>query len=163
MFKFPLAIIYAKPGFDQKDPELKHLQHDIDNWGSLSTKSKEATKLTPYLKETNKEDAKITSAINLMLNFERQAIIDAYTEADKYKSVACDLQLMTAHTSKGATRDIVELDNDLNEAIKDLVLKKPELYTDDERAELCLYFVAISRHKYVLLNAKHLNLENFDV
>jgi len=156
MFKFPLAIIYAKPAFDQKDPELKHLQHDIDDWGSLSATKREEVSLIKYLKEANINDQKITSAINLVLNFDRQDIIDAHKHAETHKNEICDLQLMTAHTSKGTTRDIIELDEDLNESIKDLLDKHPSKLTIEERSELCLYFVAITRHRHELINAKHL-------
>ena len=158
MFKLPLAVIYAKPGFDQRDPELKHLQNDIDNWGSLPKSKRDQISLTKYLKETNIDDAKVTSAINLVLNFDRQEIIDAHKQADAHRGKPCDLTLMTAHTSKGATRDIVELDNDMNEAIKDLVDKPMEQLTSSERSEMCLYFVACTRHRHKLINAKYLNM-----
>lgn len=156
IFKFPLALIYAKPGFDQKDLELKHLQHDIDDWGSLPLTEREKLSLTKHLKDANINDQKITSAINLILNFDRQDIIDAHKHAESHKNEVCDLQLMTAHTSKGSTRDIIELDNDLNEAVQDLLDIPPSKLSVDQRAELCLYFVSISRHKYQLINAKHL-------
>ena len=102
------------------------------------------------------EDTKITSAINLVLSFDRQDIIDAYKQAETHIGQSCDLQLMTAHTSKGTTRDIVELDDDLNSAIEDIIKKPFTILTEEERAELCLYFVAISRHRFQLINAKHL-------
>lgn len=158
MFKFPLAVIYAKPGFDQKDPELKHLQHDIDDWGSLPIHKREQIALSKYLEEANPDDNKILSAINLTRNFDRQDIIDAYNHADEHKhNVDCNLQLMTAHTSKGATRDIVELDDDLNKAIEEIVVKPIDKLNTEERAELCLYFVAITRHRHELINATYLN------
>ena len=156
MFKFPLALIYAKPGFDQKDPELKHLQHDIDDWGSLPLEKREKTNLFTYLKEANPNDTKITSTINLILKFDRQDVINAHEEAEKHKKIQCNLQLMTAHTSKGATRDIIELDNDMNEAIEQIINIPIDKHTPQDRSELCLYFVAITRHKYELINAKHL-------
>ena len=163
MFKLPLAIIYAKPGFDQKDPELKHLQHDIDDWGSLPKSKRDEISLIKYLKEENKHDAKLQSAITLTLNFDRQDIIDAFNHAEDHKGKPCDLVLMTAHTSKGSTKDIVELDDDLNDSIADLLHIPQESLTDSERAEMCLYFVSVSRHRHVLINAKHLNLENSDI
>lgn len=158
MFKFPLALIYAKPAFDQKDHELKHLQQDIDDWGSLSTAKRQEICLTSYLKEANVNDAKIISAINLVLNFERQDILDAYEHANDHRNKPCDLQLMTAHTSKGATRDIIELDNDLNDAVKDIITLPMDKLTEEQRSELCLYFVSITRHRFKLIGAKHLNL-----
>ncbi len=158
MFKLPLAVIYAKPGFDQKDPELKHLQHDIDDWGSLPKSKRDEISLIKYLKEQNLHDSKLQSAITLTLNFDRQDIIDAFNHAEDHKSKECNLQLMTVHTSKGITRDIVELDDDVNEAISDLLHIPQENLTSSERAEMCLYFVSVSRHRHVLINAKHLGV-----
>jgi superfamily I DNA/RNA helicase len=101
MFKLPLALIYAKPGFDQKDPELKHLQHDIDDWGSLPLAKRAEMSLFSYLKQTNPNDNKLISALMLILKFDRQDIIDAYEHAKEHKGTACNLSLLTAHTSKG--------------------------------------------------------------
>ena len=56
------------------------------------------------------------------------------------------------------TRDIVELDDDVNEAISDLLHIPQENLTSSERAEMCLYFVSVSRHRHVLINAKHLGV-----
>lgn len=158
MFKLPLAIIYAKPGFDQKDPELKHLQHDIDDWGSLPKSKRDEISLIKYLKEENKHDAKLQSAITLTLNFDRQDIIDAFNHAEDHKSKDCNLQLMTVHTSKGITRDIIELDDDVNEAVCEVMSIPPESLTNSERAELCLGFVSVTRHRHKLINCKFLGV-----
>lgn len=155
MFKLPLAIVYAKPAFDQKDPELKHLQHDIDDWGSIK-ESPNKPNLFKYLRDANPNDGKLLAAINLVASVGGTDLIDAYNKADEHRRIVCDLQLMTVHTSKGATRDIVELDDDVNEAIKELVDKPINRLTKEERAELCLYFVAITRHRYQLINATYL-------
>ena len=158
MFKLPLAIIYAKPGFDQKDPELKHLQHDIDDWGSLPKSKRDEISLIKYLKEENKHDAKLQSAITLTLNFDRQDIIDAFNHAEDHKSKDCNLQLMTIHTSKGITRDIIELDDDVNEAVCEVMSIPPGSLTDSERSELCIGFVAVSRHRHQLINCRFLGV-----
>ena len=55
------------------------------------------------------------------------------------------------------------MDDDVNDSIADLHHIPQESLTDSERAEMCLYFVSVSRHRHVLINAKHLNLENFDI
>lgn len=154
MFKLPLALIYAKPAFDQKDPELKHLQHDIDDWGSLSRSKKEQTSLIKYLKDNNSHDSKLMSAITLILNFDRQDIINAYEHADDHKGKPCNLILMTVHTSKGSTLDIVELDDDVNDAVNEVLAIPPESRTSADRSELCLGFVAATRCRHELINCK---------
>lgn len=156
MFKLPLAIIYAKPGFDQKDPELKHLQHDIDDWGSLPKSKREEISLIKYLKEQNLHDSKLQSAITLTLNFDRQDIIDAFNHAEDHKGKECNLQLMTVHTSKGISRDVIELDDDINESVLEVMKLPVTALSDAERAELCLGFVATTRHRHQLINCQFL-------
>ena len=63
---------------------------------------------------------------------------------------------MTVHTNKGITRDIVELDDDINESVAEVMNIPPESLTNSERAELCLGFVSVSRHRHQLINCKFL-------
>lgn len=156
MFKVPLAVIYAKPGALQKDPELRHFQELVDNYGKLPKPQQEKQSLYSYLMNLDDIDSATFSAIKLVMKFDKEDIIQAYEQAEEHKSQACDLQLMTAHTSKGVTRDIVELDPDLDVAVKNALSADFKGTEDDRRAELCLYFVSVSRHRFKLLNAKYL-------
>lgn len=156
MFKLPLAVIYAKPGFIQKDHELKHFQTLVDEWGRLPDNFKEKQGLYTFLMNHVNIDSATMSAIKLVISFSREDIIDAYEHAEEHKKQACDLQLMTAHTSKGTTRDIVELDPDMDKAVKEALSPKFKGTEEDRRAELCLYFVSITRHKYELIGANYL-------
>ena len=65
---------------------------------------------------------------------------------------------MTVHTSKGITRDIIELDDDVNEAVCEVMSIPPGSLTDSERAELCLGFVSVTRHRHQLINCKFLGV-----
>lgn len=156
IFKLPRALIFAKPAFDQKDFELKHLQHDIDDWGSLSAKKRESISLFKYLLQANPEDTKLKSAIQLVINHGSDDILAAYDHAKSHQSQTSNLHLLTAHTSKGGTWDVVELDNDLNDSIMEAVTQHQIAPTDATHAELCLGFVSITRHRYKLLNCKFL-------
>lgn len=156
MFKLPLALVYAKAAHDQRDPELKHLQHDIDDFYALPKAQQEHSSLFKYLKEANPYDTKLHAAINLLLQFSKQDIIDAFEHAEDHKNKPCNLQLMTAHNSKGLTRDIIELDEDINKAVLELLDIPAEQLTEDQRSELCLAFVAATRHRYRLINCKFL-------
>ena len=156
IFKLPRALIFAKPAFEQKDLELKHLQHDIDDWGSMSAKKREQISLFKYLLQANPEDSRLKSAIQLVINHGPQDILDAYNHAKEQTMVASNLYLLTAHTSKGGTWDIVELDDDLNESIFEAIEAHQTMPTPSTHAELCLGFVAASRHKHQLLNCKFL-------
>ncbi len=56
------------------------------------------------------------------------------------------------------TRDIVELDDDVNESVAEAMAIPYESLSDAERAELCLGFVAITRHRHQLINCKFLGV-----
>lgn len=159
IFKLPLALIYAKPGHVQRDHELKHLQYDIDEYFKLPAKFRETQSLFKYLLSMDDVQSSLKSAITLILKFGSEDIIEAYEHAKEHKGNKHQLSLLTAHTSKGATFDEVTLDNDLNEAIDDIISGRFRGSDDDARAEKCLYFVACTRHRHTLTNAKHLQLE----
>ena len=158
MFKLPLALIYAKPGHIQRDIELKHLQYDIDEYHKLPTNYRESVSLFKHLLSMDELQSSLKSAITLVLKFGSDDIIAAYEHAKDHKGTKHQLTLLTAHTSKGATFDEVTLDDDLNLSLDEI--KAGTFRGDDNaiRAELCLYFVSVSRHRHVLTNAKHLNL-----
>ena len=156
MFKLPLALIYAKPGHIQRDPELRHLQELIDEYGTLSDKLKSEKSLYGYLMNLPQIDGATVAAIKLVMKYKDSVedIITAYEQAEEHKNTPCTLKLMTAHTSKGSTRDIVELDDDLNKAIREAL---SPTFKGDKHSEFCLYFVAISRHKHQLIGADYLD------
>ena len=156
IFKLPRALIYAKPAFEQRDIELKYLQHDINDWGSLSAKQRQKMSLYKYLLKVNPEDSKLKSAIQLVLNYGSKDILEAYDQAKKHQSKSSNLWLLTAHTSKGSTFDSVELDNDLNESILTAIEEYKKSPNSEVHAELCLAFVAATRHRHKLLNCKYL-------
>jgi superfamily I DNA/RNA helicase len=158
MFKLPLALAYAKPGHVQRDHELKHLQHDIDEYGKQTPRFRETTSLFKYLKSLDEVQPAIKAAINLILSFGSEEIINAYEKAKEHKGTKHQLTLLTAHTSKGATFDEVELDDDLNLTMKEILTGKFKGDDNAKRAELCLYFVSVTRHRHNLINAQYLNL-----
>jgi len=155
MFKIPLAVIYAKPGFMQRDPDLKAFQELVDEWGKQPI-HKQETGMYSYLMNHTNVDPATVAAIKLMMNFSKEDIIEAYEQAEAHKNVACNLQLMTAHTSKGVTRDIIELDPDMDKALSEALSPKFKGSEDDRRSELCLYFVSCTRHRHQLTGAGHL-------
>ena len=157
MFKMPLAVIYAKPGFVQRDGDLRHFQDLVDEWGKLSEFKRDQQGLYGFLLNHANIDQASTSAIKLVMKFSKEDIIEAHEQAEAHKKTACDLQLMTAHTSKGVTRDIIELDPDMDRALQDALSSKFKGSEDDRRSELCLYFVACTRHRFHLHGAEYIN------
>ena len=161
MFKYPLFLILAKPGKKQFDSELKVLQRDIDTWETMRLKdpSFQMSK-SAYLLEHNKDNPALAGAFALLAKFGPKDILSAYNAAELHKNTASNLTLVTGHSSKGLTFDIVTLDDSMNKAIDDVMskfsLSPGYVPTEDEVAELRLYYVACSRCRYVLNNAKYI-------
>ena len=101
MFKFPLALAYAKPFHKQQDPELQHLQADLDDWGKLSPKQKERTSKLSWLLKNNPHDERIKQAVKLIAKFGTEDIIAAHASAKAHKSAISNLSLMTVYMAKG--------------------------------------------------------------
>lgn len=57
------------------------------------------------------------------------------------------------------TFDEATLDNSMNDAIEDIISRPKEMRSTEEQAEIYLYYVACTRCKYKLNNARHLIIE----
>ena len=57
------------------------------------------------------------------------------------------------------TFDEATLDSSMNDAIEDIINKPKEIRSTEEQAEVYLYYVACTRAKYKLHNARHLVIE----
>lgn len=158
LFKLPLALIYAKPAFVQKDAELAQLQHDIDDWGSLPASERKGLTLFKYLRKIHPNNTKLLGAITLVSKHTKSSILSAYANASTHINKPCSLTLLTGHVSKGATFDSVELDSELNEALSKVLKKDQTQLTEEDLSEYRVYFVCCTRHRHQLLNATHLNL-----
>ena len=84
MFKLPLAVIYAKPNFLQRDHELRHFQTLVDEWGRLPDKVKESQGLYTFLMNHVNIDMATLSAIKLVISFSKEEIIEAYETAESH-------------------------------------------------------------------------------
>jgi len=151
MFKLPLAIAYAKPGFRQMDPDLQHLQDVIDEWGSNSNLQANTT-LIGYLRKEFVDDENISAAILTVIKYGRDKIIDLVKHADDMKHSEANITVMTAHVSKGLTMDKVILDPSMDIAImKYTDWSYTDIQADDEvLQEFNLYMVALTRARYAI-------------
>lgn len=102
MFKLPLGILYLKPGYNQKSPELMDLQKDVDNWhASPKLKRLYKNKYTMLL-GLHKGNSTIEQAVKLVLQCkDTDALIAAREAAEAHKKSSANLSLMTVHTAKG--------------------------------------------------------------
>ena len=161
LFDIPLAIL-AAPGFKQKNPTLKHIQEVIDNWSKLSEHNR-PSKFKAIMEEF-KDDMNITSAIKVIIKYGPTEVINIINNASKIIRDDATITLLTAHTSKGLTFDEVTITDEMNESIEEILLLK-DIYiakgnfpvlTNEEEEALNLYYVACSRCRLKLNNAKHL-------
>ena len=153
IFKWPLALAYAKAGAKQKDPELQGFQTDVDEHSKLNG----TTSLYQYLEEHTAIQPALRQAMNLLLKFGKQDIIQASIDADKHKKTACNLTIMNVFSSKGTTRDEVELDDDINMAVAKVLAKPRAERTSEDLVELKIGYVSCTRMRYSLINCKFLD------
>lgn len=157
LFELPLSLIYATPGKVQYSSTLKVIQQCVDDWGKLPDYIK-PSKLA-YFSENLGDVPAIAQAIKFIASVGIEDIIDAYQHAEEHMKSNSNIYLMTAHTSKGLTMDETTLDNSMNDAIEDIISKPKEMRNTEEQAEIYLYYVACTRAKYKLHNARHLIIE----
>ena len=157
LFKYPLCIMGHKPGSPVYDDDLRDLCSVIDKWHTVVKHIRNSGTYTGYLMDQCADNPSIISACKLINQFGYSAIWDAHALVDKHKhAVDVNLTLMTAHSSKGLERDIVTLDDDMNDSVEEIIDKVMDGkdLSPAELAELKLYYVAISRCKLALNNAK---------
>ena len=160
IFTLPLILASLKKGYFVKVPEYKFLQTDLDTY--LRSPKLQATYSTPlkYVMSKHSTDQELTAAVSLLLKYGPGLIIEANNMATKYYKAGnkSDTWLSTAHSSKGLTFDKVTLLNDMNEKFDKMLEKYPDRldWGIDQKAEAMLYYVACTRHRYEIENAKYL-------
>lgn len=152
LFELPLALIYATPGHTQFSQNLKIIQETIDQWGKLPEASR-PNKLN-YLAQELEEVPAISQAIKFIIVVGAPEIVEAYNHAEEHMKVNSNIFLMTSHTSKGLTFDEATLDDSMNDAIEDIVNIPIDERSDAEQSEIYNYYVACTRPKFKLNNAK---------
>lgn len=168
MFELPLIILNLKPGCEILNPQYKFLSEDTDDYYDSLVLQREYQSLFGYIMSLHSDDISIKSACSLILKYGASAIFNTYKTAKSHE-VGEDIYettLTTAHSSKGLEFDTVIIDDDMNEKLDD-ILKNYEglesennkiinLLSKEEKEEFRLYYVATTRAKHVLINAKHL-------
>lgn len=159
IFSLPLAIIYSMPGSQQRKPELKQIQHVVDEWGTIPDTDQRPSKFK-YLRDNFDGVQSVIQALDLIAIHGTDLIIETANKAVEHKTSNANLTVMTVHTSKGLTLDEVTLDDDVNSSIEEAMEKvRTRTPLDKEDiSELFLYYVACSRTRYKLNNAIYLYL-----
>lgn len=155
IFKLPLTMCFLKYQGTINDPAYRHLQADVDEWyedSSLMAKYK-----TPqlYLASLYEFDVALMSAIRLVMNKGKSAVLSAYDFAKACEKKRTNLYLATSHSVKGLEFDEVTILDDLNESLSK-TLEDPESSQNAIEQEVNLYYVACSRARKILNNARML-------
>lgn len=148
IFALPLALITASSGKPVFDSRFKYLEKEYRD-------AKKARKdFKSYLAKEYAEDIPLMGAINLLRKHTYGTIFDTYSHAKDMKPNPKNT-LGSAHSVKGLERDIVVIDNDLNESILQLI-EDGGAKNKEDLAEFNLAYVACTRAKYELRNCKFL-------
>lgn len=160
IFRIPLMICYLKYQGKITEPSYKHLQADFDEWYEEPKIQLEYKNPLLYLQDIHEHDFPLQQAIKLVLSKGKKLVIDTFEEAKKHEKLRTNLYLSTSHSSKGLEWDEVVITEDMNKSIEDLITTMttvPDYVLSPEDLEsLNLYYVACSRAKKSLLNARFL-------
>lgn len=161
IFDIPLIICNLKHRGFISNPEVKHLQADVDFFYTDGDTQRQYKSVLAYIRAIHSDDTNLINTINLVLRYTKTAIVECYNESRKHEKANQSYMLGTAHSTKGLEFDHVELGDDLNSVIDPIVAgiamgRCPTSLSTPERTELNLYYVALSRARKSLANAKHL-------
>ena len=160
IFETPLAVCAFKYKGFISNPELKHLQPDINDYYESPTLQHDYKSLYAYLRDTHLNDISLSKTIQLIQRYGKAAIISCYEEARKHEKSCQSLTLGTVHSMKGLEYDQVELADDVNESIIDAINFRtltPNIPLPlDMQTELYLFYVACTRARFSLINSHHL-------
>lgn len=169
IFELVNILMWLRPGGDVFSAKYKFLQTEADHWANDALAQATYKSLYSYITEVNKGDPEIAAAMALISKFGKDLIKSTYESALKHETdpKKHQMTLTTAHSSKGLEFDEVVLTNDMDEAL-DKILNDESVIehglTDSQREEFRLYYVAASRCKFALHNAKYINSqENFEI
>jgi ATP-dependent exoDNAse (exonuclease V) beta subunit len=155
IFALPLALISVSSGKPVYKQEFSYLQKDYRKFHSDENLKREFKyKFHAYLREIHGDDPGVVAALRLLERHSYSAIFETYNMAKSQPKKQQPITLTTAHTSKGSTYDVVQIENDLNATI-DNIITDGEV-TQANLTELNLYYVACSRCRLEIHNAIHL-------
>jgi len=159
IFRVPLMVCGLKYQGQIHNKEYKHVQNDVDDWYESPELQKQYKTLYSYLLDIYAHDVTLVGAIKLVISKGIKVIIDTYETASSHEKTDSPLILATAHSCKGLEFDEAIITEDLNNTLDDIISNPDIDYTtlsSEALEDLNLYYVACTRGKKVLTNAKHL-------
>lgn len=154
IFAALLALNNASYGKEIYHKKYKFLEGEYKNYTISGSKS-----FFGYLKQ-NVDDKEIHNAIDVLIRFGKSHVnIFEVLKQAKANIPNPAITVGTAYSLKGLGFSTVYIEDDLNDTIRDIIMKGgPE--NDADETQLKLYYVAASRCRLHLHNAKHIVLEN---
>lgn len=151
IFALPLALATVATGKKLYDTRFKFLEIEYDIY--LKEHKEMFSSFMSYINFKTK-DPQVESASAVLLSFAAKGI-NIFDVLKKAKNIRPNpnVILTTAHAYKGLESDYVYIEEDLNNAVK----KSLEATENDKEAmeNLNTYYVAVSRAKISLVNAKY--------
>ena len=158
IFESPLLLLSMKSNPEiLVKTEFDFLIPDINRYNDNQEIHIKHPSLLGYIMSIHSKNIQIKSAISLILKFGPKSLFEARDLAIEYEQSEVDYPLLvgTVHSLKGAESDSVELDDDLNIMVDKVIRRRKK--TKDDYTSLLLYYVAISRARIELINAKYLH------
>lgn len=155
IFKVPLMLCFLKYQGTITDPSYRHLQVCVDDWYETPDLQQNHRSPLSYITSLYEFDTALVGAARLLINKGKQAILDIYDYAKSCENKKSNLWVATAHSVKGLEYDEVIIVDDLNSAVA-TAIADPTISEADRMQDFNLYYVACSRAKKSLLNAKAL-------
>lgn len=183
MFKVMIGLLSIKESNQEiTTQELKHIQKTVNDFYDEESIQREfKNSLFSYIMNEHSDDIGIKSACTVISIHKPIKIWETYYNAKNHAVGKQDhyYTLTTCHSSKGMEYDTVYIMDDFNDKLtkvleeaeyfndkinqkldEDKKLDIIETFTSEQNQEIMLYYVGISRAKYRLLNAKHLECKD---
>lgn len=154
IFKLPLTICFLKHNGTVNDPAYKHIQSDVNDWYEDPSLRDRFKSPQVYLASLYEFDIGLVSAIRLVMNKGKSTVLAAYDFAKSCEKKRTNLFLATSHSVKGLEYDEVTILDDLNDSLFRVLFPDNIVSDEDREQEINLYYVACSRARKILNNAK---------
>jgi len=163
MLELPLILANIDNGRKITNTRYRVLENLRARYEKTATLQSQYGSIQTYIKAAMKDDDEVVRGIKVLATFGRDRVVGLESYAASVVSDSNSLVFTTAHSSKGLEADEVVIDPDMNEAVikakkkdKDGKRTNNAVMIDAANTEFLLYYVACTRAKKFLVNAKEL-------
>jgi superfamily I DNA/RNA helicase len=163
IFELPILMLNLKKDMVVYNPEFKFIEKEVKYFFDNDEIRMKYKKPFAYIAQKHEDDISIKTAIGLIATHGAKSIYKAYNKAKEHEQYDDHkIVLSTIHSAKGGEADEVHLMDDCNDMLDNVFAELKDsnrtfdMATDNELESFRLYYVAASRARYRLWNAKHL-------